>query len=216
MSASDVFETIQRGDLEGLKQVLSLDPATAAARNAAGVSALVLARYADRADMVQVLLAAAPPLDVFEASMLGPVERLQAILTAEPGSLRAWSPDGFTPLHLAAAFGPPPAVVVLLDAGADPSLAAQNITRSTPLHAAVTAGRDDVVALLLGRGADANARQVGGFTPLHAASRQGNMALVEMLLAHGADPAAASDDGRDAGAFAAGNGHASVAERLRR
>lgn len=216
MNASDVLTTIQRGDLEGLKHVLSIDPASAAVRNAAGVSALVLARYANRADMVEALLAAEPELDVFEASMFGSPDRLSEILRTSPGSVAAWSPDGFTALHLASAFGPAEAVAALLAAGADPGLAARNITRSTPLHAAATAARIDVVALLLDRGADPNVRQVGGFTPLHAAARQGQRALVEQLLARGADPAATSDDGRDAAAFAAENGHAALAERLRR
>jgi len=216
MSAADVLTTIQRGDLDGLKHVLSVDPASAAARNAAGVSALVLARYANRADMVDALLAADPALDVFEAAMFGSLDRLEEILRATPESAAAWSPDGFTALHLAAAFGPPEAVATLLAVGADPCLAARNVTRSTPLHAAVAASRTDVVVLLLDRGADPNARQVGGFTPLHAAARQGQAALVEQLVAHGADPAAASDDGRDAATFAAENGHASLAARLRR
>ena len=113
MGASDVFDAIQRGDLEGLQQVLSRDPTSAARRNAEGYSALVVARYARRMDMVRLLLAAHPPLDVFEAAMLGEIDRLRSLLQESPGLAAAWSADGFTALHLAASYGTPAAIEAL-------------------------------------------------------------------------------------------------------
>ena len=51
--------------------------------------------------------------------------------------------------------------------------------------------------------------------PCTKAALTGNGPLVELLLGSGADPTARSGDGRDAAAFAADNGHAEIAARLR-
>ena len=65
---SDIFKAIQDGDLE---QVKTLAPAEGAARNEDGVSALMLARYYGRLDMVDAIRPHAGEPDVFEAAILG-------------------------------------------------------------------------------------------------------------------------------------------------
>jgi ankyrin repeat protein len=214
MNAAGVLDAIQRGDLAGLQELLADDPAGAAARSASGVSAVALACYGQRMDLVQALLAAKPPLDAFEAAMLGLVDRLRERVAADPGSVRSASADGFTALHLAAFFGHTPAVALLLERDADARAVSRNPMRLAPIHSATAGRHRDVAALLLEHGADPNACQAGGFTPLHAAARQGDAELVELLLEHGADPSLSSDDGRNAVAFAAESGHAALAERL--
>lgn len=201
----DLFQAIASGDVATLRSILADDPTRAQARNEAGVSAILWARY-NRQDMaLHALLGVTPALDVFEAAALGDLDRLTALLDADGAAVRAVSPDGFTPLHLAAYFGHRNAAALLLDRGADAQAVATNPTRVAPLHSAVASGRCDVVALLLTRGADANPRQQGGHTPLHAAVKRGDLELVGLLLDHGADLTLKDDEGRTAADLAKGD-----------
>lgn len=144
-------------------------------------------------------LAGEGELTVFEAAALGDAERLRGVLDADPGLARAWTPDGFTALHLAAYFGGSRAAAeLLLERGADPDAPARNATLVTPLHSAVAGGEAGVVAALLEHGAAVDARQQEGFTALHGAAFAGNRPMMELLSGHGADPDLRDDRGRTA------------------
>jgi ankyrin repeat protein len=214
MAMDNVFAIIDEGDGDRLRQLLADDPAQASVRNADGLSPLLAATYRHRPDLAQIVLAAAPPLDVFDAAAVGDVDRLAELLDADPVLANAYASDGFTPLGLAAYFGHPAAVRLLLERGADPSAAARNAMRVQPLHSAVAGRSAEAVRLLLAAGADPNARQHGGWTPLLAAAAHGDEDVVNNLLAAGADAAAVNDAGQDAAALAAEHGHAALAERL--
>ena len=67
----NVFDAISANDVDRLQQLLDADPALASARSDAGVSALMTAAYHRNAEMVNLLRAAGPALDVFEATTLG-------------------------------------------------------------------------------------------------------------------------------------------------
>ncbi len=79
----EVIAAIQAGDLESLRVLLAETPVRAWARDEAGVSAILHALYRRRADMVDLLLAARPELDIFEAASLGRVERAAELLQQE-------------------------------------------------------------------------------------------------------------------------------------
>ena len=213
-SGEELIGAVTAGDLARVRDIVGREPARAAARDAAGVSALLLALYHRRRDVAEALLEADPPLDVCEAAALGRLERLRALLEADPAAANAWAPDGFFPLGLACFFRQPEAVRLLLQAGGDVRAAARNAMRVTGLHAAAAARSAEIARMLLEKGADANARQQMGYTALHAAAQHGDEALVDLLLAHGADPALRSDDGKDAAAHARDNGHDALARRL--
>jgi uncharacterized protein len=164
-------------------------------------SALLEALYHRRHDEAQALAAARPELDVFEAAALGDGPRLQRILDRDGAAARAWSDDGFTALHLAAFFGRPVCVTILLDAGADANAVARNAMAVQPLHSAVASGSLQCTNLLLAAGANPNARQAGGYTPIHEAVQAGNVTLETALLAMGADASVRADDGRGVAEF---------------
>jgi ankyrin repeat protein len=212
--SSDVLEAIKAGNAGRLEALLVQDGALAASRDEAGVSAILHARYRSRMDMVDLLLACRPHLDVFEAAALGQTQVVALRLDEERTAVNSFSGDGFTPLHLAAFFAQPEIVTLLLRRGADPNTVARNASRVSPLHSAVAGRNLDVVRLLLMNGADPNARQHGGWTALHAAALHGDMAVARLLLARGASPQAASDDGQTPLAMASGKGHAALVDLM--
>ena len=209
--AMAVFDLVAGGDADGLRGTLARQPALAEARDAEGVSVVLRARYQGRDDLVAVILAAGPTLDVFDAAALGRTGELEQLLGLDPSLAQAWSGDGFTPLHLAAFFDQVEAARLLLAHGADPGAVSRNPMAVQPLHSAAAGGRAEVVRLLLEAGADPNARQHGGWTPLHAAARRGDAHMVDLLVTHGADPRATDDAGESPAGLAADTRHEEAA-----
>jgi len=213
-SASDMMAAVAAGDSEGVSALLAEDPSLVNSRGEDGVSAVLLARYRfDRATM-DALLAADPDLDIFEGAALGRIDRVRAALDDDPLAVRAFSPDGFTALHLAAFFGKPEIARALLDAGAPVDTYTANDLANQPLHAAAAGRHLEVCRLLLAAGADVNATQHGGYTPLHEAAQHGDIEMVELFLSAGADPTAHVPEGTPAD-MADAAGHQDVARRLR-
>ena len=197
-----LFDAIRAGDVARVRELLAAEPGLASARDENGLSAVLTALYHGQEAAAGALVAAGAELDVLDAAALGRVDALRAHLDADPDALAARSPEGFTPLHLAAFFGGEAAVRLLLAAGAPPDADAENPPHVRPLHSATAAGDIGAVRALLEAGADPNVRQEGGFTPLQSAAHADDPEMTRLLLEHGADPALAADDGRDAGAMA--------------
>jgi ankyrin repeat protein len=213
--SGQVFEAIDAGDAGRLRALVARDPSTVGSRDEQGTSALLYARYRGRLDLVEVLLEPEPALDVFEAAALGRVDRVRELIEADPALVTAFAPDGFHPLGLAAFFGHPEVVALLLERGADMDAVARNEqVRTTALQAAAASGDNESARLLVEAGADVNVAQPGGFTALHAAAANGNEELAALLLEHGADRTALTDDGRTAADLASTAAHAEVAALL--
>jgi len=213
-STDELFEAIDAGDAGRVRAIVAAEPSVAAARDEAGVSALLRARYRSDRASVEAIRAALPSLDVFEASALGDVRRLEELVEADPSNAAARSGDGFTPLHLAAFFGRTEAAASLLEHGAEVDAVGTGWMVGTSLHSAASGRHADIVGLLLDAGADPDARQAGGWTALHGAAHNGDADSVERLLAHGARLDLADDDGRTAETHAREAGHDALAERL--
>jgi len=205
---------IKSGDVDAVRELVRADPALAEARDATGLPVVLLALFHQQRAAAAALLEADPELGVLEAAATGRAERLRELLAADPDARHARTPEGFTPLGLAAFLGGPDAVRVLLEHGADPDDDADNQFGIRPVNAAAAAHDHETLRLLLQAGADPNARQQGGFTPLHSAAHTDDVELAKLLLAHGADPAIAADDGRDSARIAADDGSARVSELL--
>ena len=181
------FDAIKAGKVDEVRQLIQQNPALKSARDATGASALLVAAYNMKPDVVKVLLDLGAPVDIFEASVLGKVDRIQEILKASPARVSEHAPDGFTPVALAAFFGQPAAVKALIAAGADVNAAAKNPLKVAALHAAVAGGKLEIVRTILEAGGDPNAQQQQGFRPIHEAGTRANRALAELLLNHGAE-----------------------------
>jgi len=198
----ELFVAIKAGDAERVRALVAGDPALAAARDEAGLSAVLTARYHRQDEALEVLLAAAPELDVLDVAATGRLDVLRAHVESGPDALAARTPEGFTPLHLAAFFGGGAGVRLLLAAGMDADGDQDNPARVRPLHSAVAARDRDAAKALLEAGADPNCVQQGGFTPLLAAAHADDAEMAALLLRHGADRGLAADDGRDPAAMA--------------
>jgi len=201
--AKEIFDVVRAGDIVRLKALLAAQPGLANARNERGHSPVLIAQYHHKAEAVTVLLAAKPTLDIFDAASVGDTAAVGEWLDRDPALVNAYSSDGFYPLGLAAFFGHPEAVRLLLARGADVAQAARNPMRVQALHAGAASKSFEVVQLLVEAGAPVNAQQQKGWTPLHEAVRQGNEAMVRLLLAHGADPKQQNEDGKSAIGLAA-------------
>ena len=208
-----LFDLLQSGDEETLRQLVAEDPAAANARDSSGVSLLMQAFYRGRRTLAEAIAARKSELDIFEAATVGRLDTLQTLLQ-DSASARVFSADGFTALHFACYFGQPEAARLLLAAGAGPDAVAKNPMQVMPLHSAASSRNLEAARHLLDHGAPVNARQNGGFAAIHAAAQNGDLAFVELLLKHGADPTAASNDGQTPAMIARGKGHNDVAARL--
>jgi ankyrin repeat protein len=187
------------------------------ARDPQGVSAVMWSMYAGQPVVRDYLLAQMAAqgalLDVFEAAAVGDVLRLEDIVTADPSAAHALSGDGWTALHLAAAFGTPAASDMLLQHGAQIDEISQNPQRNQPLHAALSIGRNlETVRLLLAH--NPNATQVAGFTPLFSASAANRKDLAAILIEGGAHPQHRNDANKTAADFARERGYAELADWL--
>ena len=162
---------------------MEADPSLARARDAGGLSAVLTALYHRQDAALEALLAAGPELDVLDAAATGRLDVLRAHVEGDPDALSARSPEGFTPLHLAAFFGGGAAVRLLLAAGAPADADQENPARVRPLHSAVAARDHDAARALLEAGADPDCVQQGGYTPLLAAAHHDDAEMAELLLA---------------------------------
>lgn len=177
-------------------------------------SDILVALYRNDAAEAARLAEAANALTIWEAAALGRDDIVARLAAGDPRDLNATAPDGHTPLGLAAFFGHPSTVQLLLAGGADPAQASNNTMKVQPLHAAVAGRNADCVQAILDAGADPDARQQLGYTPLMGAASAGREDLAELLLARGADRSLQSEDGKTAASVAAEHGHASLAAHL--
>lgn len=199
-AVTDLFTAIHASNVEGVRLLIEAEPELLHSRSPSGLSPILFAAYYHRPYVLDVLLAAGPELDVFEAAATG-----QPL--PDGADLHTPNGDGFTPLHLAALFGRSDTVGVLLERGADLHAVSRNPQAAQPLHSALGGRHWDTARLLLEHGADPNAAQPGGWTPLLLAVREGAAETVAELLTCGADPHARTDDGEGAADLARENGH---------
>jgi len=154
------FRAVQIDDDRALKAVLArgLDPNLHDPER--GDTGLIIAMRHDAMRVARVLLAH-PRLKVDEAA-----------------------PNGNTALMMAAFKKNKPAVLAMLEKGAQ-----VNRPGWTALHYAAAAGDLDIMKLLLGRHAHIDAASPTGTTPLMLAAQEGQEEAVKLLLDEGADAA---------------------------
>jgi uncharacterized protein len=215
-STAAFIDAIKAGEFERVKAMVSADPTLIEARSRTGESAILTAVYHRQKEIVNLLVARGATLTLFEACAAGEVERAERLIAADPAAVGSYSPDGWTPLHLAAFFGHPKIAELLLAAGADVTARSRNPNANTPLHAALAGNHKLVAGLLIGRGSDLNAADGNGWHPLHIAAAHNNLDTMKVLIAQGADATLANREGLTPLSIAQEKNHREAAAYLRR
>ena len=214
MADHAIFDIVRAGDVARLRALIAADRTVVNARSEKGYTPVLIAQYHRKPDCLAALLEARPVLDIWDAASVGATARVAELLDADPELLNAYAPDGFFPLALAAFFGHPETVKLLLARGADVGQAARNPMKIQALHSAVT-NSFETVKLLVDAGAPVNAKQDKGWAPLHEAVNRGDVEMTRYLLAHGADPKQQNDDGKSAIGIAADKGNQDILKLLK-
>lgn len=121
---------------------------------------------------------------LFDAARLGEREVLATFIEARY-DLNTRTPEGFTPLILAAYNGQHAAVVQLLAAGAD--ACAKDRRGNTAMMGAIFKGELGIARLLLGTPCNPDERNDAGQTPAMYAALFGRLDILKELAARGAD-----------------------------
>lgn len=215
---SDIFEAIQSGDLSAVRRITDADSDSINARSPEGLSTLIVAAYWGQSEILEYLRPRVADLDFWDAVILGDNQRVNELVAKDPELVMAYSPDGFTALHLAVFFGWPDIANLLINAGANVLARTTNALDNQAIHAAVAGNKAGVrvasTEALVKAGAAVNERQSGGFTPLMSAAQNGDTEVARLLLAHGADPSLRDDEGRSAADHARTAGHPEIAALL--
>jgi ankyrin repeat protein len=188
-----------------------------------GKTALMLAAGAGQRELVHALLAAGADVNftnrrggtaLMYAATSGDPETV-ALLLSHGAAVNAKAVNGWTAVTLASAKGYSIIVRRLLDAGADANAA--DLYGWTPLMRAVEEDRPEVVRVLLqDKSVRVNARDDRGETALHHAAAAGSLAIARLLIVRGADTRSTDMAGRTPAMVAKAEGHAQLADFLRR
>ena len=187
------FDAIKKGDAGRVGELLKQEPELIKAKTKQGTTPVMLAMFSRHQEIAESL-AAGIEINIFEATALGRIERVRALLKKDPSLVKAFSPEGFTALH--GNLNRPAIVDLLLENGADINAVSKNRFSATPLQSALAMGWIDLAKLLIARKANVNCRGEGGGTPLHEASANGQLEMARLLLAHGANLNATDDSGK--------------------
>ena len=131
--------------------------------------------------------------ELYNSSSLGVSEGVIAALS-QGGRVTVRSPQGFTPLLIAAQNGHTDICGLLMAHGSNVNEVLPG-SKHTALHLAACKGDNALVEALLSWGVEVNPQDHGGWTPLHAACQMGHLLCVLTLLKAGASITLPNNEG---------------------
>lgn len=209
----EFLDSIRKGNASRVSELLKKNPALIKATTKNGTTAVLLAVNTGHDDIAESLVATGIELNIFEAAATSRLDRVQELLNKSPELIKAYSPDGWTALHLS--FGSLDVVDLLLDRGADVNAVSKNAFSATPLQGAALFQTINLAKVLIEHGADVNCRSAAGSTPLHEVAGKGQIEFAKLLLDNGADINAKDDKGKTPLAIALESKQAQMANFLR-
>jgi uncharacterized protein YjbI with pentapeptide repeats len=148
---------------------------------------------------------------LFHLAVNGPLIELDRCIV-KSSSLNVRRPDGLTPLLAAVQANNRATVTVLLEHGADASIA--DTMNFDPLYWALHKGFYQVADVLLAHGVDVDRPNSQGNSPLMSAVMRGDLATAHYLLSHGADRKRMSSSGSTTRGIASRNHDTAMATLL--
>jgi len=214
MSIEKLEKYITTGDLNGLNDLLTHDPALVKSRTSHQVSPLMLSCYYKKPEVTALILKYLDDISLFEAAAAGNFDVVAHLVYTHPDAINFYAEDGFTPLGLACYFGHFEVARYLVLKGADVNLPSNNGFKVYPIHSAAAGNYTDIARMLIENNAQVNVRQQAGVTPLHSAAQNGNIDLLILLLEHGADINIRMEGGKLPADLAKEKGFDEIAEAL--
>lgn len=196
---------VKAGDEIEVRRRLAERPSLAAARDAAGLSALLHAHLAGHTQIAALLKSHGLELDIVECVFEEDWKRMDGLAQRDPSAPNALHPIGGSVLYAGALAGSSD-LYRMRALGCGPDAAPSGGSGFTPARAAMDQrtipGALIAATDLLANGSSPNARQRGGDSVLHGAVRRQSERLVRLAVRKGADVAARDDAGRTALALA--------------
>ena len=216
IQTDEFLESIQKGERKKIHHLLATNPELDHRRDKHGVSAILQAFYYGHQDIAREIGEKKKDLDIFEAGVLGKLDRVKTLVTNNRSMANSYSPDGFTALALTAYLGQKQVTEYLILNGAVLNAVAKNPTGFTALTGATANNHTEIAKILVNHGANVNHRYEEGASPLMEAAHNGNVELVEFFLEKGADPNAKTKDGKSPLVFAREKNHTAVVDILKK
>ena len=177
------FVGLAHGDFAAVKRLLAETPELLDARAVWDETAIQAATQMGQVDIIEHLLAAGAPKDIFTAAVLGQAEEVAAMLRANPSLAQSPGVHGFSLLYFPVIRGFKDIAELVFSHGA-PVNSGEGGT--TPLHGAVQFNQVEMAAWLLDHGANIAALNYEKKTPLVIARDNQQAAMIELLTARGA------------------------------
>ena len=190
----DFFDAIRKGDSAKVSELVKQQPSLMKATYRNNITPILFAVYAKHPEIADMLITTtgAEP-NIFEAAATHRIDRVRELLKKDPSLVHAFSPDGWTALHLN--FNNLEMAKLLLDAGSDVNLNSRNKLNATPLQGAAANNYLELAKLYLSRGANVNCRSEDGGSPLEEAAGNGFVDFARLLIEKGADVNQKDDKG---------------------
>jgi len=198
LGAQDLFESIQKGDLESIEQLIANDPELVNLRRGS-LYPLHQAVRSGKKEIVEFLISKGADIDRFakNASEFAPFESspvteavrfnhldMVKMFVDHGADLNKVTSLGESYLHYAAFMNRPEIAEYLIDSGMDIDIKKRGDI--TPLHLAAIRGFNGIAGMLINRGATLDIKSTDGGTPLHFAEAAGNMETAQLLRSKGA------------------------------
>lgn len=183
-----LMDAIQEHDTLLVRRIAIQTPGILFEHDEQGRTPLSLAYYVGSKEIADILLESSDyEPSLHESVIRGDEAAVQKALLADKSQLESFSPDGWTPLQLAAYFGHLNIVRWLLDQGANVKAVSQNADKYTAIHLVVVGTASlNILKFLLDHKANPNAKSAGKITPLHLAAANGKDKVAAMLIKNGA------------------------------
>lgn len=212
----DLLKTLlQDQETERVIQLICQQPELLEGKDTTGMNGFLHIAYSGNQEAFNQAVGLKKSYSFHEAIISGKSDQVMMQVEKNHDLINTFSPDGFTPVALAAFFNQPGLALYLLDKGANPNTASQNPAKVNALHAAVAKGNYLLCERMIAFGVDINQAQVQNVTPLHSAAHQGDLELVKLLVVNGAQIEAKMENGDTPIALAEKDGHKKVLNYLR-